>query len=439
MKCYVTDNDKRFEETEIKTEWGNAGEMNQVRVYPGRQFETFLGMGGALTEAAAYTYSQMGENNQKKLLDLYFGEGSINYNFNRIHIQSCDFSLGNYAYINDKDDKELKTFNLERDHKYIIPFIKETMKRNGNMSFLASPWSPPAFMKSNGDMNHGGKLLPEYREMWADMIAKFITEYEKLGIKVTRLTIQNEPAATQTWDSCIYTAAEEGDFAVNFLKPALKKIGREDIKINVWDHNKELMIDRAEGSFAVEGADRAVDGIAFHWYTGDHFEALSEVRREFPDKELIFTEGCVEYSRYTAQDPIFYAEKYAHEIIGDFLAGANAFMDWNIYLDKQGGPNHVGNYCDAPVMCDTQKDTVDVKLSYYYIGHFSKFIKPGARRILVSRFTSDIETLAFDNPDGETVMIVLNREDRDVTFSIYDGEKHAGITAKAHSIMTLIW
>lgn len=252
--------------------------------------------------------------------------------------------------------------------------------------------------------------------MWADMVARYVSAYHDEGIAVQRLTVQNEPAAVQTWDSCIFSGAEEAEFVCRYLRLALDKAQHSDVKINVWDHNKEKILKRVAESFSVEGAQEAIDGIAFHWYTGDHFDALAEVRRQYPDKELIFTEGCVEYSRFEVDNQVQNAEMYAHDMIGDFNAGINGFIDWNLILDRQGGPNHVGNYCAAPVMCDV--DTVNINLAYYYIGHFSRFIRPGARRILVSKYSPDIETTAFQNEDRSKVLVILNRSEKDVEFVV---------------------
>lgn len=440
MKSYTTNNEARFTEKTVSFAEGSRDEMRQVRIYSDVTYQEILGMGGAFTEAAAYTYSQMSEEKQKELLDCYFGEKGNNYNFCRAHIQSCDFALGNYAYIEDEADKDLETFSIERDKKYIIPFIKAALGKNGEIQFLASPWSPPAFMKTNNEMNHGGKLKEEYYEMWAAMMAKYVTVYKQEGINIQRLTVQNEPAAVQSWDSCIYSATEEAEFACNYLRAALDKEGHKDVKINIWDHNKEIILDRVEESFAVTGADEKIDGIAFHWYSGDHFDELNEVNRRYPNKELIFTEGCVEYSRFASENQVGHAEMYAHDMIGNFNAGMNGFIDWNLLLNQQGGPNHVGNYCDAPIMCDTENDTIDKKLSYYYIGHFSRFIQPGARRILVSKYSPDVEATAFKNPDGSKVLVLLNRTEKDVEFVISEGDKFSEtLTMNKHSIVTFIW
>lgn len=439
MKCYISNQEVQFQEMEEKLMEGDGGEMQQVCVHPSISHQQILGMGGALTEAAAYTYARMSAEKQQQLLALFFGDGN-HYNFCRLHIQSCDFALGNYAYVEDAKDTGLDSFSIERDRKYIIPFAKAALEKNSKIQFLASPWSPPAFMKTNGEMNHGGKLKKEYYQMWADMVARYVSAYRDEGITIQQLTVQNEPAAVQTWDSCIFSGVEEAEFACRYLRPALDRAQHSDVKINVWDHNKEKILERAAESFSVEGARDVIDGIAFHWYTGEHFDALAEVHRQYPDKALIFTEGCVEYSRFEAENQIQNAEMYAHDIIGDFNAGMNGFIDWNLILDRQGGPNHVGNYCDAPVMCDVDADTIDVKLSYSYIGHFSRFIRPGARRILVSKYSPDIETTAFQNEDGGKVLVILNRSEKEVEFVVsVEGKRSGKMKIGKHSIMTCCW
>ncbi len=441
MTCYITDEKRNLEQHSVSLEEGNGGEMKLVKVLPDTTFQTYFGMGGAFTEAAGYTWSRMSSENRKKLTDLYFGKDGAGYSFCRTHIQSCDFALGNYSYIEDSTDTELRTFQIDRDKKYLIPLIQsaiECAKGHGtNLDLLASPWSPPAFMKTNEEMNHGGKLKEKYQSMWASMIVKYIEKYKEEGIDITRLTVQNEPKATQTWDSCLYTGSEERDFACNYLKPALNEAGLDGVRINVWDHNKELLLERARECLDGDKAKKDISGVAFHWYSGDHFEQIAQTAREFPGKELIFTEGCVEYSRYRDQSDLSKAERYAHDILGNFNAGANAFIDWNLFLDKEGGPNHVGNYCDAPIMCDTDKGEIKINKSYYYISHFSRFVAPGARRIFVSRYTDKIECLGFANPDNSIVLVVFNRTDDDVDFTLSLRNQKSDMISGAHSIMTI--
>ncbi len=427
----------RRESAMLKT--GDCGETKLLRFYPQEQRQQIIGFGGAFTESAGYVFSKMSGEKQEAILENYFGESGNRYNLCRTHIQSCDFSLGNYAYVEDEQDKELKTFSLERDKQYLIPLIQAALKKKRDLQLLASPWSPPAFMKTNGQMNQGGHLKESYIQMWANMIAKYLLEYRKLGIPITRITVQNEPKATQTWDSCLFTAADERNFVCGYLRDTLNNCGLTDVKINIWDHNKERMYDRAMEAMSTEESVKAISGVAFHWYTGDHFESLKLTRDKFPTKELIMTEGCVEYSKCGSNRHVEHAEMYAHDIIGDFNAGANGYIDWNLLLDQQGGPNHKSNYCDSPVMCDPETDTVDLKLSFFYIGHFSRFIRPGARSVVVSRWSDCVETAGFVNPDGEKVLIILNRTDKPQGFTIFDGENTCAEKIGPHSILTVCW
>ncbi|MDF2538674.1 MAG: glycoside hydrolase family 30 [Herbinix sp.] len=395
--------------TEMELKDGQGG-WQCVNIHPEFEYQTYHGFGGAITEASGYAYSKLSKENQEKVLKLYFGEEGNRYNMARGHIDSCDFSLGNYSAVTDPEDKEMKSFSLERDEQYILPLMKAAQELSGDaLDLLLSPWSPPAFMKTNGEKNHGGGLKPEYREFWAEYICRYIKEYEQRGLRPNRITVQNEPAAVQSWDSCIYTAEDEKEFIRDFLYPAFVKNGLTDVKINIWDHNKELMYKRARITIDKD-TDKMIDGVAFHWYSGDHFETISLTHEAFPDKELIFTEGCVEYSRFS-DNQLQGAQMYAHDIIGNLNAGMTGFLDWNIYLDEKGGPNHVNNFCDAPIMINTKEDSFEVHLSYDYIGHFSRYIKKGAKRIGFSKYTDKLEMTAFRNPDGSIVVIMLNRNE----------------------------
>jgi len=383
-------------------------EFKVINLYPEFTYQIFEGFGGAMTEAAAYTFSQMPPSLQQGLLDAYFGPDGLGYRYARISLDSCDFSLGHYEALKVPGDSELSSFTLERDEQYVIPFLHAAEQRLGQkIQLMLSPWSPPAWMKSNHDRNHGGYLLPQYRSLWASYICRYIREYQKRGFEVKMLTVQNEPNATQTWDSCRYTAEEEKEFLRDFLYPEMERQGLQ-VEIYIWDHNKERAFERAEAILDDETRGM-VSGVAVHWYTGDHFEALGMLRERFPEKKLVFTEGCVEYSRFRKQDMLKNARMYAHDIIGNLNHGLNLFLDWNILLDEHGGPNHVKNFCDAPVMFHAKNLKLEKKLSYYYIGHLSRFIKQGAQRIGLSRYTDMIDATAFRNPDGELVMVAMNR------------------------------
>ncbi len=417
---------------------GPAGEMKLVVVYPDEKETTIRGFGGAFTEAAAHTYSGLSENRKKALINDLFGEGGLRYNMGRIHMNSCDFALGNYTYISEGDET-LESFDISHDEKEIIPMIKAAEKELGRgLKLMMAPWSPPPFMKTNGEMNHGGKLKDEYRQLWASYFVKFIQEYKKRGIDISFTTIQNEPMATQTWDSCVYTANEEADFVANFLGPALKKADLlDDVRIFVWDHNKEVAYDRLKEILGTPGADEYVSGCAVHWYTGDHFDELRLIRKHYPDKEIFFTEGCVEYSILAGAGDVHNAEMYAHQMMGNLKGGCNAIIDWNLMVDYEGGPNHVGNFCDAPIKANKSGDDYEKKLSYYYIGHFSRHIKEGADLIWSTSYTDEIDSAAFANPDGERVVVILNKSDKEIPVNIKEGNSSTQITLSPHSIKTV--
>ncbi|MBR4061359.1 MAG: glycoside hydrolase family 30 protein [Lachnospiraceae bacterium] len=405
-----------------------------INIVPQVEYQEIEGFGGAFTEAAAKTLDKLGKENREKILKLYFSEDEgIGYNFGRVHMNSCDFSESNYSCV-DENDETLDSFNIDRDKQSFIPMIKDAMKY-GDIRLFMSPWSPPAYMKTNGEMNHGGKLKDEYRELWSDFYVKFIEAYKKEGISIWGITVQNEPKAVQKWDSCVYTAEEERDFVKEYLGEKMDRLG---VKIMFWDHNKERIMDRALVMMSDKEAAKYIYGLAFHWYSGDHFEQLEMFNRLYPDKKLIFSEGCYEYS-LGITDTIKIGERYAHDMIGNFNNFCTMFCDWNLLLDEKGGPNHVGNFCDAPIMADTKNDKVYIRDSYYYIGHFSKFVKKGAKRIGCSKWTDNLETVSFKNPDGTIVSIVLNRTEKNIPFTFRLLGKTIETISEAHSIGTYIF
>lgn len=248
------------------------------------------------------------------------------------------------------------------------------------------------------------------------------------------MTVQNEAKAVQTWDSCVYTAEEERDFVRDYLGPRLEKLG---VKIMFWDHNKERLYERAKVMYSDPRTAGYIYGSAFHWYSGDHFEQLAITAQQYPDKKLIFTEGCQEYSKNVSESWLI-GERYAHDMIGNFNHGCNAFTDWNLLLNEKGGPNHVSNFCDAPILADTSNDSFSFSNSYYYIGHFSKYIKPGAKRIAFSKYTDLLDACAFQNPDGDMVLILLNRTQEPRRLTVRLSGQLAELTAEPRSILTCL-
>jgi glucosylceramidase len=410
-----------------------------IFVDPTKQYQRFLGIGAAFTDAAAETFYKLPKARQQEFLKAHFDPvAGLGYTLGRTHINSCDFSSASYTYVAN-GDRELKTFDIAPDRKYRIPFIKEALALAGKEFVLyASPWSPPAWMKSNNHMLQGGKLLPKFREAWANYYVKFINAYEQAGIPIWGLTVQNEPMAKQTWESCIYTAEEERNFVKNHLGPTLAKAGLEDKKLIIWDHNRDLAFHRASTVLDDPEAAQYVWGVGFHWYDGGLYSNLKLVQDTYPEVNLIFTEGCNYPWDFAKINEWRWGENYGRSMIHDFNSGAVGWTDWNILLDETGGPNHVKNFCFAPVHGDTRNGTLHYMNSYYYIGHFSKFIRPGARRIASSSMAKELLSTAFLNPDGTMAVVVMNETGKAQPFYLWVDGQAAAVESPAHSIQTFV-
>jgi glucosylceramidase len=426
---------------------GAATSEGEVYVFvdPHRTFQTMIGIGGALTDAAAETFAKLPAERQTQVLDAYYSpDRGIGYTLGRTNINSCDFSSASYTYVTE-GDKDLNSFAIAPDLKYKIPLIKRAMAASGNrLKLFASPWSPPAYMKDNNDMLHGGKLRPEYRAAWALYYTKFIKSYRQAGIPVWGITIQNEPMARQTWESCIYQPEEERDFLRDHLGPTMAREGLRDVNIIVWDHNRDLIVQRALAIFSDSAAARYAWGIGFHWYEDwsggtQMYDNVALVSHMFPGKHIIFTEGTPATFDSTAYARWSLGEAYGRSMIHDFNTGAEGWTDWNILLDEKGGPNHVGNYCFAPIHADTRTGQLIYTNSYYYIGHFSKFIRPGAKRVAVAPSRSMLLATGFVNPDGKVAVVVMNHTAKAGEYHVRVGTADVAVKSPAHSIQTIVF
>lgn len=413
-------------------------EPASIFVDPRRRFQAVEGFGGAFTEAAAVTWLKLDAALRQQLLRDYFdpvhGHG---YTLCRVHMNSCDFALGHYAHVERAGDIDLASFSIARDRSALLPFIRAAQAAAGRpLKLLVSPWSPPAWMKSNGRMHEGGSLLPQYRDAWARCFVRCIEEYAKEGVPVWGVSVQNEPAATQRWESCVYSAEEERDFVRDHLGPALAAAGLGDVRIIIWDHNRDRMVERASAVYADPQAARYVWGTGFHWYGENHFDQVQLLHDAWPDKQLLFTEGCQEGGPHTGSWEL--GERYAHAMINDLNRWTVGWIDWNLVLDETGGPNHVGNLCSAPVLADTQHGALMHQSAYHYIGHFARFIKPGARRVLCAASRQDLETTAFLNPDGTLALVVLNRSAHAIRFQWKAGTGHGVAAMESRAVATFL-
>ena len=438
----INSNEMLVEQENIVFQQDFETENLLINIYPEFQYQKMLGFGAAFTETAAYNFSLLSPALQQELAEAYFGENGIGYNFCRTHINAADFSIDEYTYVED-GDVELKTFNIDRERKYILPMIKAARKINPDLWLFASPWSPPAWMKDNKRVVRGGRLLPEYYPTWAKYFALYLDEYKKEGIDFFAVTIQNEPKAVQPWESCIWTGKEEGEFATNFLRPTLDSKGFRETKIMIWDHNKERIMERARESMSVPGAEKAIWGVAFHWYSGDHFDNMRMAHELYPDKPLIATENNSAGVRGGDVLACWSAiEKYAKETIVNFNNFMAANIDWNLIVNlKTGGPFHntnAGGSSSAAVFVDEEKGEYILGPLYYTNGHFSKFIKRGAVRIGSSSYDDAVKVAAFSNPNGEIIVVILNTTGIDIKPKIRLNDCTAEFNMPAKSLQTFI-
>jgi glucosylceramidase len=214
-------------------------------------------------------------------------------------------------------------------------------------------------------------------------------------------------------------------------------------KLLTWDHNRDLIYQRASTIMKDPEAAKYIWGVAFHWYEpwtggGMQFDNLQLTKSAFPDKELVFSEGCAERFNPERIEAWELGEMYGHSMVNDFNCGTVAWVDWNILLDEQGGPNHVGNYCFAPVHADFRTGELIYTNSYWYIGHFSKFIRPGAMRIACSSNRDHLEVTAFRNTDGSIAVVVLNATETLLNYKLGIAGKAADATSYPRSITTIV-
>lgn len=453
-----------------------SAQVSSVFVYPACQVSNpWLGFGGSFTESSAVTLKRMSRAKREEVMRAYFGPPSGNqglcYTMGRVPIGSCDFSLKSWSCGDTKDDPELKGFTIARYREAILPMLLRASELSGKpLQMLASPWSPPTWMKTSGTFNREGRVKSDCYAAWARHFVLFVQEMEAAGVPIWAVSVQNEPEASQRWESCQWSAEMERDFVAQHLGPALEDAGL-DVKIIIWDHNRDGMLERAAIAYSDPKASRYIWGVGYHWYgdgrfetwpeccavnfeeraTGSHavelraqagFNNVRRVAELRPDKHILFTESCQELDGVPlakAQGDWKLGERYAMNIIADINSGTEGWIDWNLCLDEQGGPNHARNFCVAPIICDTRNDRVLYQPAYFYLGQFSRYIRPGARRVTCGTSRDVLEVTAWLNVDGTVVVVVLNQSDDDAGYWLkVHGVGATTVDAPARSITTLI-
>ena len=462
----------------------NESVVFQVNIDPSTTYQNIFGFGGALTQSSAAVYKSLPKDLQRQVIEAYYGSTGIGYSTGRLPIHSCDFSADVYTFDDAVGDANLEYFDtsVKYDQNLSLPLIHDALLARPDLTLFGSPWSPPAWMKDNNDMMHGGHLLDEYRSTWADYFSKWLTAYRDQGVPVWGITVQNEPEAAQSWESCLYTPESTRDFVADYLGPVIER-DHPSVKILGFDHNKDHLVDWADTLLSSESPSaKYMHGMAFHWYSGSCFNNVNAVSHSYPDALLLPSEACYELTvmeddsiddSWLANGTWARGEGYGYDIMGDLESGSGGWTDWNILLDSMGGPNHVGNFCDAAIIADVDdKDgSPDPALyfhpQYFYMGHFSKFLPSGGKSTRVRSDVSGVTPMAADETcswpygtcNGDNLYVtswrvrdqsdsresitsvVMNcgSNDKDLSLNIAGVEGTVYNTVPAHSIQTYIF
>lgn len=437
MKCIQSNlaNGLQLQTIKLAGWQADRAEMPEISVNKGIKYQSHLGLGGAFTESAAVNYQRLSPVARKQFLSEYFDPDQGNaYNIGRIHMNSCDFSLGNWACQETEDGE----FSIEHYEQAILPMIRDAEATLGQkIKLVVSPWSPPAWMKTTGKMNEGGQLKPEYREQWALYYVRFIKALQEKGFRIWGLTVQNEPEAVQTWDSCIYSPEEERDFIRDHLGPALHNNDLKDINVVCWDHNRDNLYQRASVILSDPACAQYVWGAGFHWYMDNAFDSVQAVHDAFPDKGLLFTEGCQEGGPHHGEWEV--AERYGESIISDFNKWTVGWLDWNLLLDHTGGPNHVNNLCSAPILNSKDGRDIEIQPSHRYLHLLSpRFIPEGSVRILSATSRDDLQCVAFERPDNQIALVVMNASEQAYEFQVGMAGQYLPTSIPARAMQTYL-
>jgi len=439
-----------------------------IKLLPEEKFQTITGFGGAFTESSAYLLNKLSAENRKKIIDAYFSEEGANYSLTRTHMNSCDFSLTNYSYTPVEGDTDLEHFTIQEDKDDLVPFIKDAMAASKDgFKIFGSPWSAAPWMKDNNKWV-GGKLLPEYYDTWALFFSKYADAYKEEGINIWGFTVENEPLGNgNNWESMHFSPDEMTNFVVNHLGPKLESDGKGDLKILGYDQNREHLKEWVDSQFKNEETSKYFDGTAIHWYASTYEvypEELQYAHNKAPKKLLIQSEACVDSQVPVWQDDEWYFKKeatdwgydwapekdkhlhpkyapvnrYARDIIGCLNNWVDGWVDWNMVLDKQGGPNWFKNWCIAPVIVDPETDEVYFTPLYYTMAHFSKYIRPEAVRIGFENSDENLQVTAAKNPDGSIAVIAFNEGEDEKTIELTLNNKSTNLTISAKAIQTIV-
>jgi len=450
------------------TKFLDSEKASNITLNPKKKYQTISGFGGAFTESSAYLLNKLSKKNRDTILKAYFAKDGARYSLTRTHMNSCDFSLSNYSYSPVAGDKNLEHFSIEEDKDDLIPMIKDALAvSEDGFKLIASPWTASPWMKDNNNWV-GGKLLPKYYHTWALFFSKYVDAYREEGIDIWGFTVENEPHGNgNSWESMHFSPEEMTDFVQNYLGPKLEAHGKRHLKILGYDQNREGLKEWVDVMYKDEASSKYYDGTAVHWYesTYDYFpKALQYAHNKAPNKYLIQTEACVDSQVPKWKDDEWYwkkeatdwgwnwapehqkhlhpkyapANRYARDIIGCLNNWVDGWVDWNLVLDKQGGPNWFKNWCVAPVIVDPENDEIYFTPLYYIMAHFSKYIRPNAEIIDIENSDNSLMVTAAINPDGSIVAVIFNEGTKRKYFKLNLGEQSKPISISPQAIQTIV-
>lgn len=429
--------DKPWQQMPAPTlETGKVGAPPEIRVTPGRAFQTIDGFGGCFNELGWVALSKASEADRKQVVANLFGDVGSAFRLGRIPIGASDFALDAYSLDDTANDLALRDFSIERDKKNLIPFIKAAMAVRPTLKNWGSPWSPPAWMKTNGQYNGGSlKSEPAILRSYANYFTRWVDAYRKEGIDIYALTPQNEPNIVSPYPSCLWTGPQLREFIADYLGPTLRErttnvqlwLGLNGDPLNGGENVNDRLVTVGEDT----KASSFLTGIAFQY---DSRNQIAVANQMYPGKKLMQSEtACFNGDNSWAQAQELYGLMKRY-----FEGGANAYFAWNMVLDETGiGPWNWRQ--NAPITVNRATGKVTYNGEYWVMRHFSQYVKPGARRVLSTGVWGD--QIAFINPDGSIVLVVGNSATQALKIKLAVAGRSAGtmeVTLAPQSVNTFV-
>lgn len=449
---------------------GDADRDSDLHIDVGSLADThgLLGFGAAFTDAAADTWASATPGLRAQMVRQYFGPDGIGYAIGRVPIGGTDFSTAAYTYDDGSPgDLALANFSVAVDEDSKLPLLHAALKLSPRLQLLASPWSAPAWMKDSGKLVWGaliGEPGGPYYKAWASYLCRFLTEYARRGVRVSWLAVQNEPwyslvtRFSVRWNSMAFTAERIRDFIKRDLGPALAA-EHPQVKLMFHDDQRAQLMRVAGVVMADPEAARHVSGAGFHWYDTMSFswmgwgaidalkywEQVGQAARTWPELTLIGTEAAEGFEGWARGPQLgswWRLETYAYDMLKDLTQGAHGWMDWNLWLDSEGGPNWAANRCDAPLLLMPSGDAFVKQPTYYALAHFARFLPPGSRRLAV-RAPAALDAVAYltPRPQRRVASVLLNKDTAEHCLRLRDVQRGRGfrLCMPPRSLHTVVW